>query len=324
MSRSVFKTFAKLTLTGMTIVLIAFVFGVFTPEADVKESEADILALGFGPAPSHEVLADSLKSLGHPEPWPLNVNGNTVYFSSKVHKAQEPREVMQDYLRKFYDLGLNRQDYSEAYGDDFEAIGLDAFAGGVVPIEMSNDHIVLGGMSSAARAETSDDLHEDWENHNPEEFHELFSGFRHITIDRDGPETLVSSVWSDEEFDYTKMDLGSRMSDVNTSHEFPSCPGCIRLNSFESLNSDRPYESAAYLGGGRSLDEAKAFYDQTLRARGWEPTEASATMAKVRQHVEFKGKYEARMLQYAREGRFMTVMLNSRGNQYVANMSISD
>lgn len=317
------KTTFKLLLTGAMIAAIAFSFGVFTTDAEVKRSEADILALDFAPAQPHEKLSSSLDKLGHPEPWPLEINGNTVYFSSKVHR-DEPKRVMSDYLRTFYDQGVNRQDYSTEYGEDVKTIGLDAFTGGVVPILVDDDNIVLGGMSVGGQADTSDDLRAIWDAHDPEHFEEMFSGFRHIQIDRDGPETLVSSVWSDEEFDYKKMNFGGREGDANASAEFPSCPGCIRLNSFESLDSDRPYESASFLGAGRSLLEAQDFYDRALRKRGWEPTEASSTMEKVRQHVNFQGKHEARMLQYAREGKFMTVIVHARGDQYVANMSMSD
>ncbi len=323
MNREIMKTFAKLLFTGATILGIAFAVGVFTPDAEVRESEADIIALDFAPKASHEKMASALEDLGHDEPWPLDVNGNLVYFSTKVHQ-DEPQRVMQDYLRKFHEHGLNRDDYSEGYGDDWDTIGLDAFEGGVVPMVMEKDHIVLGGMDLTAHAESGDDLRAVWRDHNPEEFEELFEGFRHITIDRDGPETLVSSVWSDGNFDYKKMDFGGRQGDVNASTEFPSCPGCIRLNSFESLDSKRPYQSASYAGMSRGLDDTALFYRRSLAKRGWEPTEADQMMGKVREHVEFEGKAESRMLQFARQGRFMTVVLHQKGNKVVANMSISD
>lgn len=316
----------KLAVTASVVALIAFGFGVLSPTGDIAESDADILALKFGPASNHQKMTSALDKLGHPEPWPLNINGNVVYFSTKNHR-EEPARLMEDYLRTFYAEGVNRADYTAiSQKEAAETMALDAFGGGAVPLDVSDDHVTLAGVQTTEEVNSNEDLMRIHENHDatPDGWHRIFKGFRHVEMDRTGPETMVTSVWSDDKFDYEKMELGSESTDVNTDPDLPACPGCVRLNGFESLDGDRPYKSAIYLGGGFSSSDVRSFYTRALKARGWEPTEANEMMKKVLQHVTFEGKNEADKLQFARGGEFMTVLIAKRGDQFVATLSISD
>lgn len=298
-------TTAKLAVTGATIAAIAIGFGIFDSNLEVQDSEADIVSFDFAEREPVQKFEDSLDDLGHPDPRPFNLNGNTVYFSS-IETTEEPKQVMERYLREFYEEGLNSRPEYAPNAETGDAVILDGQAGGIVPMFVSNDQVILGGMELAKDWETADDLRAIFRDHDKDAPWKLWKGYRNIEISRTDRKTLVSASWSRNDFDYEKMMMGNESEDQNVSTEVPGCIGCVRVNSFEDLSASSNYRNDIYMGASPP-EELSRFYDQALSSRGWEPTEATIAFDRVRQYADFKGE-DAIMRRYARGLERMTVM----------------
>lgn len=315
---------AKITFTGATVAAIAFGFGVFDENAEVATSQADILSLDFADRTSTEKFVAGLQDLGHNPPEIYNLNGNTVFFSSAIHK-EEPLVVMEKYEREFYEQGLNPEIYTGMTDENAEGMFKTSLNGGVVPMVISPDNIVLGGVESTGPSATEEDLIQNFEkNKGKAAPWKLFDAHKYIEINRDGENTLVTSSWSDKGFDYEKMIPGAKVADVNTDVEVPACPGCTRMTNFEDLGGDKAYRSNVFVGGGDASQQAQ-FYDRALIGRGWEETESSVVMEKLRGLVEFQGQ-EAQLREYSRNGQFMQVLSlpDTDSNQTITHTVLSD
>ena len=299
----------KLGFTGATVAALAFAFGVFDSELEVKESQADIFALDIADPTPRTKFVESLDLLGHNKPRPFDLNGNTVFFSSKQSK-DDPLRVMQDYQQVFYDQGINPEVYMDINDDNQDNVMLSGMNGGIVPMFVTDEYIMLGGMETAKDVKNTTELRDLNKTLDKEKPYELFKSYKAIEIFKTPHNTLVSASWSDESFDYDKMYMDSEAEDRNVNTEVPACPGCLRVTAFEDL-SDNNYRSDVYLGKN-SPRKMVRFYDQSMRARGWEPTEASATLEKIKQYADFAGD-DSVMRQYARGPEFMTVMAHPSG-----------
>lgn len=295
---------AKMTVAGAIVATIAFGFGVFDETASVPASNADIFAMDFADRTSTEKFVASLEELGHNRPEVYNLNGNTVFFSSAFHE-QEPRAVMEKYQREFHEQGLNPELFLEVNDANSDRMMKTALSGGVVPMMISEDNILLGGVVSVGDTRTEEDLVRNFEANKGKAPWKLFDAHRYVEINRDGGRTLVTSSWSDKGFDYEKMIPGSRAAGANTDPDVPACPGCVRLTSF-SDEGEGHYRNNVYFGVSDVRSQAD-FYDQAMRARGWEQTETSRVMGTMSQYVEFDGQ-DGIMREYIRDGEMMQVM----------------
>ncbi|MEZ4460812.1 MAG: hypothetical protein R3E66_13990 [bacterium] len=304
-TRKAFINVCKLALSGATVAAIAFAFGVFDHTGEVATSDADILALNFGDRTSTEKFVAGLKELGHDAPQVYNLNGNQVFFSSAIQDG-EPLEVMERYQREFYEQGLNPAIYTDINDDNADEMFKTSVSGGVVPLVVSPDNILLGGMESTGPTKTYDDLMKNFEKNKGKAPWKLFDAHRYIEINRDGEKTLVTSSWSDKGFDYAKMIPGAKITDTNTDVEVPSCPGCLRLTNFSDQGGKSTYRNNVFWGTADVAQQAK-FYDQAMLARGWEPTESTQIMDKLNGLVEFEGQ-DGVMREYVRNGEHMQVL----------------
>lgn len=314
---------AKITFTGATVAAIAFGFGVFDQGIEVPESQADILSMDFADRTSTEKFVAGLQDLGHNAPEVYNLNGNTVFFSSAIHK-EEPLVVMEKYEREFYEQGLNPEIFSGVTDENADRMFKTSLSGGVVPMVISPDSILLGGVESTGPTKTEEDLVNNFNNNKGKAPWKLFDAHKYVEINRDGENTLVTSSWSDKGFDYEKMIPGAKVADVNTDAEVPACPGCVRLTNFEDLGGEKAYRNNVFVGSADASQQVQ-FYDRALVGRGWEETESSVVMEKLRGLVEFQGQ-EAQMREYSRNGQFMQVIAlpDSESNQTITHTVMSD
>lgn len=307
-------TVGKLGVTGAVIAGIAFAFGVINPNLTVSESDADILSFGRREVTPTEKFTSSMDDLGHSKPQTFNLNGNVVYFSTRLHE-ESPMEVMEQYQRKFVEKGLSPRPF-DPIEDDVDLAMLTAMNGGIVPIFATEDKVFMGGMIPKIPTKTADELaglNEKFKGIPP---WEMFKGFHNVEITKSGSGTVATSSWSDENFDYNKMLPGNRAMDQNVDPEIPSCPGCMRLSSFEDLDKEQTFRNNVY-EATQSVDSLARFYDQSLTARGWEMTESSRVMEKMREFADFKGK-DGIQRQYQKNGQIVTILTHPSGDGVTA------
>lgn len=118
-----------------------------TPTIGVQESSADIFSMSFAAPTSTQRLQSALDRLGHEKPRVYDLNGNTVMFSTSVMRGT-PRQVVDRYMRVFFDEGVNPviiQNPDQMTSEDREAIVDARVKGGVVPTKVSKDYFVMGG-----------------------------------------------------------------------------------------------------------------------------------------------------------------------------------
>lgn len=307
-------TVAKLGFTGGIVAGVAFAFGVFNPDLTVSESEADILSFGQREVTPTEKFTSSMADLGHSKPQAFNLNGNVVYFSTRLHD-ESPMEVMEQYQSKFVEKGLAPRKFN-LMDDDVNEAMLTAMNGGIVPIYTSEQKVFMGGMIPKIPTKTAEELeglHDKFSKSTP---WEMFKGFHNVEITTSGSGTIATSSWSDENFDYNKMLPGNRALDQNVDPEVPSCPGCTRVSSFEDLDKEQTFRNNVYEATS-SVEQLARFYDQSLTARGWEMTESSRVMEKLRDFADFEGK-DGIQRQYEKNGQIVTILTHPSGDGVTA------
>ncbi len=278
----------KLAIAGLVICAIAFTIAVVDRDGSVSETQADIFDTAFGPKPNQVRFNEALESMGHTEPQVFDLNGNNVYFSVQ-YEDQNPGDVMRRYQEAFVRRGLNDKVYNtleEAAGDE----GLKTrLTGGITPVKVGADRIVMGGMMTRNIALHPDDLRGDLM---AVDDMELFRGHRWIEIFRQSgsDRTTVLAAWSDDDFSYEKMlPSDERLAEGRSvDPDVPSCPGCTRVNHFADKNDPGGYRSNIFvtnMGHHQMVD----FYRQAMQRRGWSETEFQRAHEKIRQAVEYDG-----------------------------------
>ena len=285
----------KLVFAGAIIWGIAFGITVVDIGGSVSESHADIFTWG-GPS-NQERFTDSLESLGHPEPQVFDLNGNIVYQSVN-HRTEDPVRVMRRYQREFANRGLNDEIYENP---DLQAINdstMTRMTGGVAPVRVNEDRIVLGGMLTKHEAESEEELLDELDTERLTSLYDLrkddvFSSHRWIEIfQEDGSDqTTVLALWSEEGFSYDKMvpqNDRSGGSYSSTDTEVPACPGCTRVNHFADKKDERGYRTNIFTTPSTS-EEMVRFYRRAMRQRGWEETRFHQMQQYLSRHVDFEG-----------------------------------
>ncbi|MFU8805522.1 MAG: hypothetical protein ACNA8W_17045, partial [Bradymonadaceae bacterium] len=296
---------AKLVFCGAGIAAIGWGVGVFGPTGQVAESHADITWLSPAPRTSTAAFQKGLQRLGHKAPQVFDLNGNTIQFSV-AYSDRSPQDVMRDYQEEFVRQGINSRVFLDVVGDQDEMM-TTVLGGGIIPLSISKEAIVMGGMVTQNREKTKGELKALLEAE--DDPHNVFRGHRHIEISRQENEarTTIVSTWSDEDFDYGKMVPGKATSPSGADPVVPACLGCTRLSRFEDLDRSKTHVSSVF-AGSMGVDETRRFYDQAMRSRGWEPTDTHHAMATVTEHVEGPPAH-GQMLQYVRDGQFLTIVV---------------
>ncbi len=304
----------KVTLCAGSIAAIAWAVGVFNFDGEISSSHADITWFTSAPRSNAAMFGEALERLGHDEPQTFDLNGNTVYFSVNF-SDREPIEIMREYQNEFTNQGLNKRPFYTLQKSDEMTIA--SLTGGIVPLSISPNSIVMGGMLNQANAKDKEGLKKLF--FSEKDPHQIFRGHRHIQIDREPNARFatITATWSDDKFDYAKMIPGNDREGQSVDLDVPACPGCTRINSFTDLDPKSTFKNNIYVGS-RSVEEIHDFYMQALTSRGWQPTEAGRVLEDTRELVEFPGD-DATVEQFARDNEILTLTLypNSRGGATV-------
>jgi hypothetical protein len=313
---------AKFGLAGAVICAVAWVVTVYRPDGSVRSSQADILDLSFIELSNSARFARGLKHLGHDEPQTFSINDNIVNFSVNVSRKR-PRQLVREYQREFVYQGLNEKVWGadSTFATDPEMF-MEAMSGGVVPINVTDDFAVLGGVLTVTGAENAREL-EDLARSEDPEHDKIFSG-HHVLQMHWNPRklrTTVTATWSNEHFSYPKMMLANSTREEEPA--VPPCPDCKVVSRIRDLDASTVYSNKIF-SGDRSQRRLLNFYRRVMPKQGWTETEASVTFNLMRPYIEFQGD-EVGMVQFARGNRFLTITgFPGEAGQTVVHTTISN
>ncbi len=280
----------KIGCAAVVICLIGFSIAVFEKDGTVAESQADVFDFSFGQKPNQVRFHESLESMGHPEPQVFDLNGNLIHFSVN-YLPYDPPEIMRRYQETFVHKGLNDRIYdtvdSQSYTESLEA----RMTGGITPVEIGPQRIIMAGMLTHNRALDVDDLTGDLLQVRDMD---RFRGYRWIEILREpgADQSTVLASWSDEDFSYEKMlpEYNNRpgIHGRSVDPDVPSCPGCTRVNHFADKKDSRGYRSNIFVTSmGR--EQMVSFYHRAMIQRGWQETEFQQAQEKLQRSIPYSG-----------------------------------
>lgn len=260
----------KLAICGATICAIAFAITVFDLSVEVPELHADIVWFGADERSNTEQFEGALEEMGHDSPRRYDLEGNAVFFSTNTSRKSLD-QLMVEYQERFRLKGLNDDIYDDVPHDQFAGTE-EALTGGIIPLVVEPNRVVLGGAITRNRAEDGADLIENFAD--AETPDELLRGHRYIEMTRpdDRRHTSIVATWSDESFDHSTMLFGSDSERRPVDTEVPACPGCVRVSRFaDDAPAQGDHVEVSYTSPA-SVDEVARFYARALRSRGWSPT----------------------------------------------------
>lgn len=298
---------AKIACSIAVIWMVAFVITVFDGDGAISESQADIFDFSFGQKPNQVRFNEALESMGHPEPQVFDLNGNIVNFSVN-YRNERPVDVARRYQEQFVDRGLNDRVYNSLGPATSQDRLLTRLTGGITPIEVSPDRIVMAGMMTDNIALEPDDL---WGDLMSTDELDLFRGHRWIEIlrDPDASKTTVLASWSDD-FSYEKMlpEDGQRRAGT-TGRSFdpdvPACPGCTRIHHFADKQDPKGYRSNIFvttMGQDQMID----FYRRAMSQRGWTLSETQEAHEKIQQFVTH-GADAMKKLRFEKDEQYLQI-----------------
>lgn len=347
LKNSTIRNLAKVTGAGATV--FAFALGMLVlspePEAPVAEAEADIFGFGFAEESQQLKFARSLKELGMETPRVYDHNGNTMYFSTMA-TPESPRQVMERFQREFVEQGLNERvhlsrPYAEPYHrdelmadpklraklqkdvEDVQAYVNDMI-GGMVPTVIQEDAWMMMGMTTDEASDNIDELVAEAlavkEAEGTYELDRSVRQMRYIDAARENGHTRVTAVWSGGDYEGKKIiDEGE---DLNVNPDIPVCPGCSRLFHVEG-KTEADYANHAFDGRHLSVDQVMSYYDQSLKGKGWQPSETAAVL-QVMERQGYKERSDSRFMQYARGDEFLTVTAMPGPDGTIVNVAESN
>lgn len=319
--RKVAFSLAKLGLCGTTIVVIAVLFLTVHPKEGIQPAEADITDF----FPTNLITGKDFTQLANNSglrPKPYQVNGNDVYLA--VGKTEmPPQEVLSFYQKRFVQAGINPREFHEVppakYQRKFVDIGkgdlspdeleynMTMLTGGVVPLVVDSEYVAMGGILPRSGAKNMDELFEGWSY---EGERSGADGFRFLDAQRDEKSglTRVTSVWSDRDFDWQKMEK-PRAGDVAPDLEVPACMGCSVLMRMKSMDPKERYQANLYEATTPGAHVA-AFYEKTMRNRNWQRSDANRTLDYVRaQYPDLMPRPDAELLHFTQGKRELTIAI---------------
>lgn len=332
------KNTLKVTAAGATIFAIGTAVLTLEPDTpEVKDVEADILALNFGPQSTNEKFTEAIDELGLDEPRAYDWNGNKVFFSTMTTQ-DEPIQVLRQFQDKFVEKGINKKRWTRSLpkseaaanpqdwkhlpkGEREEAAAMleqrfdrvsEFMSGGIVPTQISEDYVSMTGMESKGDAEHGlEFLNEVLGAGGFTEASKQVKSMRWVEAIREGSRTRVSAVWSDDELDMSKFEESRHASRVSASTTVPVCMGCERKMRFagESEGEER-YASNVFVGD-LSVEDAISFYKRAMPNRGWKLSDTSHLL-EIARAQQIKPPSDARLLSFSNERDFITLLVHPR------------
>ncbi len=329
------KNSLKVTAAGATIFLIAS--SILTMERptqpEVREAEADIIALNFAEESKTQKFARSMVDLGMEEPRSYDWNGNKVFFTTATTQ-ESPVQVLRRFQDKFVEEGINERrwtrslpraemaarpdQWSRLSADKREAAAeqlktrfdrmTDFFGGGVVPTQISDDYVSMVGMESRGEAEDGlEFLTEVLQNGGYKEASGQVKAMRWVEAMREGNRTRISAMWSDEELDMEKFEEPKHAANVSPSATIPVCMGCVRKTRFAAESGEKGYVSNVFHGQLTPPDAAR-FYRMAMHHRGWKLSD-STRLLDLAERRGVKPPSDHEFLSFARGSDFATVLI---------------
>lgn len=320
------RRFLSLTaclFAGAGLLVIGLSATVWMPGEGVSVSEANILDLFSAEDNPQASFQRALKHLGHEAPRAYDINGNTVYFSVS-HIDKKPIEVLKRYQDEFLHQNLNTKTYTNPAEADTHQARQDMLTGGIVPSQISEHYVAMGGGLTGNNARTSEDLTKLEAQFQRGDIDKKFGAYRFVEAFQNpgARHTTVVATWSDDKFDYRKMLPGSQVGGQNVDPQVPACPGCTRLQRFTDLDPASDHSDHIFIGTS-SVAQTLSFYERTLSARGWQLEPVAEVLKEARR--DDASLSNAQMLLYRRDDRALKLTIYPNGdNQIIAHLSLSN
>lgn len=264
----------KVAAAGATIAVVAFAVATLGPRAEVAETRADVVDFAFFDTTPSARFVRALEHLGHEPPRAYLMGEETVYFSARS-TTRTPAELVEEYQRTFVEQGVNARVHLEPtapFSDDAR----DMLRGEVLTFSANDALMSMGGGVIAGLPETASELSHALEKHRTDDFADVFRGFRTVRAERADGLTVVTAVWSDDDFDIREaLSAGSPSLDV------PACPGCVAMPGFQTLANDVD-RTIHHFESPQSTADVQQFYQRALAGRGWVETTSSRHVASDR------------------------------------------
>lgn len=327
----------KLGFAGATVAGIGWAILTLdvSPEAapgTVATAEADIIDTAVADGTE---FSRAMASLGL-RPRAYDFNGNVMYFASGYADGKSPYEVMDIVQNEMVYYGVNsknwlsekpvavkfagqghfQQTFDPAQG--FQKAKLEALEdtgvanamlkGEIVPLVKEKNYVVMGGVTPQRDvAEVVEQFQKDGARSPIKDY---LGGYRFIdATDEPGENrTMVTAVWTNDDFDAKKMDnraFKQQPADPNV----PACVGCEREFRMQSLQKDEPFRQNKWTARNAGLDETYAFYQRAMATRGWTESGVQSKLDRLAPHFPEINNVPGRMLNMQKDGRTMTITL---------------
>lgn len=319
---TILKNTLKITAAGSVVFAIGFATLTQNPQEPtaVKEAEADI---SFFNGKDGTEFTRAMASLGL-KPRPYDFNGNVMYFASGYADGKTPADVMHIVQDELVNYGVNKRNYSDVTpmqahlrsvdwrqdknGESFEPIqdiSKAYISGEVVPIEKSSGYIAMAGVNPQKSYEK---VLEDYKKHKELGLNEQLGGYRFIdaTHEPNLERTMITAVWSDDEFSSNKFENKSFIKPPPDPN-IPACIGCDRDFRMKSLASNEPYTANKFTTNA-DLDTTYNFYRQAMINRGWNESGFQDKMNKLAQHLP-EARIQGRFLNLEKGDQAMNIIM---------------
>lgn len=286
----------KCGLAGIVVVLIGFGFLVFqSPAGEIAEAEADIWDLFGSERSNTQKFMNTLEREGMSPPRQFDHNGNQIFFSHQTSR-ESPREVMNRYQRAFYREGVNtyihdtvREAVPPGEVEDMETLvqgfaGADEFfSGGLVPMQLTRNHMYMVGIDTPQGAKSIDDAVYESRSGTVTP-PEIVSAFRYLDATREEGSltTTITAIWSDDHFDLRK--LASLQELEGTVHpiefEVPVCQACARVTRLSGTGREGHRHTVLYRSP-QSVQAVISFYENHMIRYGWAHDPSTRSLAEL-------------------------------------------
>lgn len=275
---------------ALTLAIISGV-GVFVvasdPQGRVAESQADIVAVVPNPMSDTERFREALGNLGHEPAQVYELNGNRIFFSvNRLHDS--PQKVLRTYQAEFVAQGLNSQAFTTLSMAEMASRKRTSFSGGIVPLKLSPNHIIMGGVRTRGGSKSTPELVGEFSARKTPA--QLFNAFRWIEITRPqaNGRTTVTATWSDENFDYQAMfPRPDEPQHRDVDERIPICPKCLKVNQFSDQGRPGTHETYVFTTP-LSQYQLRTFYRDQLEKRGWQLDERSRWLDELSPHLDLE------------------------------------
>lgn len=344
----------KLTTAGVLLCGIGWVILTqdVTPQAEIEvaPARADIIDAVFKDG---NEFTRAMASLGF-APRAYDMNGNVMYFASGYSEDKTPHEVMNIVQEQLVFYGVNSKNWLEhepvaeqlaKHGEyqqifdptkpydkeKFRKLENDGMSnamlkGEVVPMRSDSNYIMMGGVTPNKDVGKIVKEYQNAGARSP--IRDYLGGYRFIDATAEPGErrTMITAVWTDEDFDAKKMDnraFKQQPADPNV----PACVGCQREFRVQSLQENEPFRQNKWTAKNAGMDDTYSFYQRAMASRGWRESGVQQKLSKLAEFFPQIAQIPGRTLNLEKDGKNMTIVLlpaPDGGTQVYSNEQYDD